>query len=462
MTSRSMVVPSAVGLLTVSAAMWALADSGDFNFPYIQLDHPAIQYDAQTTDDPIARLQRQLDKGETTLEYDPNRLGYLPSLLKHLGVDVDSQMLVFSKSSFQGPKISPRAPRALYFNDNVAVGSVQNGEVIELTSIDPELGVIFYTLDVAKSEKPSFTRGDSACISCHLLPGTLNVPGLLTTSVIPSRDGSLRFPGQGLIVDGRTPVDQRWGGWYVTGTSEFQHHGNAVASNPDQPSVLDLRGNRNLVNLTGRFDTSAYLTSTSDIVALMVLEHQTRMTNLITRLGWETRVALKDGKLEESRPRLEALVDQMTTYMLFADEASIGQGIVGVSTFTESFPKRGPRDRKGRSLRDFDLHKRFFRYPLSYMIYSEAFDGMPGIAKDWVYQRLYDVLSGKDSSQKFMRLSAEDRASVLDILRDTKSSLPRYWKTAPDGKTASESAQSDEASLHFARTQPRTAKAPQP
>jgi len=139
MTSRSMVVPSAVGLLTVSAAMWALADSGDFNFPYIQLDHPAIQYDAQTTDDPIARLQRQLDKGETTLEYDPNRLGYLPSLLKHLGVDVDSQMLVFSKSSFQGPKISPRAPRALYFNDNVAVGSVQNGEVIELTSIDPEL-----------------------------------------------------------------------------------------------------------------------------------------------------------------------------------------------------------------------------------------------------------------------------------------------------------------------------------
>jgi len=68
------------------------------------------------------------------------------------------------------------------------------------------------------------------------------------------------------------------------------------------------------------------------------------------------------------------------------------------------------------------------------MIYSEAFDGMPGIAKDWVYQRLYDVLSGKDSSQKFTRLSAEDRAAVLDIVRDTKSSLPRYWKTSLDGK----------------------------
>jgi len=129
----------------------------------------------------------------------------------------------------------------------------------------------------------------------------------------------------------------------------------------------------------------------------------------------------------------------MTTYMLFADETSIGQGIVGVSTFTESFPTRGPRDRQGRSLRDFDLHKRLFRYPLSYMIYSEAFDGMPGIARDWVYQRLYDVLSGKDSSQKFTRLSAEDRAAVLDIVRDTKSNLPRYWKTAPERKTASKS-----------------------
>ena len=322
MTSRPMVVLGAVGLLAVSAATWAFADSVDFDFPYIQLDHPAIQYDAQTADDPIARLQRQIDTGETKLEYESNRLGYLPSLLKHLGVNVDSQMLVLSKSSFQGPKISPRTPRALYFNDDVAVGSVQHGDVIELAALDPKQGVIFYTLDVAKSEKPSFTRSDSACMSCHLIPGTLNVPGLLTTSVIPSRDGSLRFPGKGLIVDGRTPVDQRWGGWYVTGTTEFQHHGNAVASNPDQPSMLDLRGTQNLVSLTGRFDTSAYLTSTSDIVALMVLEHQTRMTNLITRLGWETRVAIQDGKLEESRSRLEALVEQMTTYMLFADEAT--------------------------------------------------------------------------------------------------------------------------------------------
>ena len=213
-----------------------------------------------------------------------------------------------------------------------------------------------------------------------------------------------------------------------------------MAPNADQPSVLDRRGNQNLTSLAGRFDTSAYLTGTSDIVALMVFEHQTRMTNLMTRLGWETRVAIQDGKLEESRSRLEALVDQMTTYMLFADEASIGQGIKGVSTLTESFPKRGPRDRQGRSLRDFDLHNRLFRYPLSYMIYSEAFDAMPDFAKDLVYRRLYDVLSGKDNSPKFARLSAEDRAAALDILRDTKPNLPPYWKTAADLKQAKTSA----------------------
>ena len=242
------------------------------------------------------------------------------------------------------------------------------------------------------------------------------------------------------MIDDRSPMGERWGGWYVTGTTQFQHHGNAVAPNPDQPTVLDLRGSQNVTSLAGRFDTSTYLTGTSDVVALLTLDHQTRMTNLITRLGWETRVAVKDSTLEESRPRLDALVDQMTTYMLFADEAFIGQGIKGVSTFTSSFPKRGPRDHQGRSLRDFDLHDRLFRYPLSYMIYSEAFDGMPGIAKDWVYRRLYEVLSGKDTSQKFARLSAADRAAVLDILRDTKPDLPAYWKPAADGKHSDETA----------------------
>ena len=166
----------------------------------------------------------------------------------------------------------------------------------------------------------------------------------------------------------------------------------------------------------------------------MTLEHQTRITNLITRIGWETRVAAEDGKLEEFRLRLDFLIDEIVTYMLFADEAPIQEPNDGVSAFRKTFPQRGPRDSQGRSLRDFDLQKRLFRYPLSYMVYSEAFDSMPEMAREEVMRALYDVLTGKredeeEERQKFAGLSAEDRRAVLEILRDTKPHLPAYWRS---------------------------------
>ena len=106
-------------------------------------DHPAIEYFKAAADDPVARLARRVGSGEVKLDYVPGRLGYLPSLLKNLGIDVDSQMLVFSKTSFQAPLISPRAPRAIFFNDSVSVGSVKGGEVLELAALDPKQGVVF-------------------------------------------------------------------------------------------------------------------------------------------------------------------------------------------------------------------------------------------------------------------------------------------------------------------------------
>ena len=276
--------------------------------------------------------------------------------------------------------------------------------------------------------KPSFFRRNDQCVACHLIPSTLNVPGLLVTSVIPSSDGSPRFPGAAVVVDSRTPLDERWGGWYVTGTSgSLVHRGNAMATHPDQPSVLDTQGKQNLTSLPARVDRSQYLAGTSDLVALMTLEHQTRMSNLLTRLGWETRIAEQEGKLAESRPRLEFVAGEVASYMLFADEAKILEPIAGVSTFTKTFPERGPRDKQGRSLRDFDLKTRLFRYPLSYMIYSAQFDALPDVAKAMVYRRLYDVLSGKDTSPAFQRLTAADRQAILEIVRETKKDLPKYW-----------------------------------
>jgi hypothetical protein len=422
-------VVGAVALMVAALAVQAVGAAHDdaYDYPYIPLDHPAIQYGSVSTEDPVAKLEKQLEAGTAKLDYSAKD-GYLPSLLKHLGINPDSQMLVFSKTSFQAPKISPRKPRALYFNDSAAVGFVPDGDVMELISIDPRQGVMFYTLDRDKTDKPSFLRRSDQCVSCHLIPNTLNVPGLMVTSVIPSSDGSPRFPGAAVVVDSRTPLDERWGGWYVTGTSgSLVHRGNAIAPHPDQPSVLDTEGKQNLTSLAGRVDTSGYLEGSSDLIALMTLEHQTRIVNLLTRLGWETRIAIQEGKLEASRERIDFVAGELVSYMLFANEARILEPIAGVSTFTETFPERGPRDKQGRSLRDFDLKTRLFRYPLSYMIYSPSFDALPEAAKAQVYRRIYDVLIGKDESPAFKRLSAEDRRAILEIVRETKPGLPTYW-----------------------------------
>ena len=399
-----------------------------YNFPYIPMDHSAIDYISRPQDDPVARLQKGLDQGRLKLEYDPAHGGYLPGLLKVLGVNVDSQMLVFSRTSFQAHRISTKAPRALYFNDGVAVGFVQGGDVLEFAALDPKQGVNFYTMDVKRSGAPSFVRRNDECVACHLIPGTLNVPGLVVSSVITTPQGLLRFPGGGLVIDSRSPIEDRWGGWYVTGTTgAVQHRGNAVAPDRDRPEMLDLRDTQNLTSLGTRFDTEKYLTPTSDIVALMTLEHQTRMTNLITRIGWEVRIAQQDGKLQEAQNRLDFVTDELVSYMLFGGEAKIREPIRGVSSFTKTFSERGPRDKRGRSLRDFDLHTRLFRFPLSYMIYSEAFDSLPDLAKQEIYRRLYDALAGNVPNNQMGALTVQDRQAVLEILRDTKPGLPSYW-----------------------------------
>ncbi len=374
----------------------------------------------------MARLANKIASGQVKLDYAPNGLGYLPALLKQLDVPVDSQVLVFSKGSIQAEHISPRTPRAIYFNDDVAVGYVQNGDDLEFTGLDPVRGVHLYTLDAQKAAKLEFGRRQD-CLRCHEGPPTLAVPGLMVSSVHPRTDAR-EGHGSSFITDDRVPIAERWGGWYVTGTAGAQtDYGNNIALvDPLHPGEAAGEGTQNLTSLAAFFDTSRYLAPTSDIVALMTLEHQTRMTNLLVRIGWDARIAIYDKKWDDAQMNFE--IEEMVRYMLFADEALLKAPVTGVSTFTKTFAARGPRDRQGRSLRDFDLKTRLFRYPLSYMIYSAAFDNLPDKARDLVYQRLYDVLSGKDQSKAFARLTAEDRAATLEIVRQTKSNLPAYWR----------------------------------
>jgi hypothetical protein len=417
----------ALSLLAAAGISRVLGDMDEHR--WIPADDPAIQYGDLPVDDAIARLGKQIESGKVKLDYAPGGLGYLPSLLKTLGINVDSQLLVFSKTSFQNPKIFPWAPRALFFNDNVVVGSVQGSDTVELAALDPKQGVTFYTFEMKKTAKPSFDRR-SDCLQCHQGITTLGVPGIMVTSVYPSGDGTPAFRGAAMATDHRTPFGDRWGGWYVTGMLGSERHmGNAVAHDSAHPRNLDTAGTQNLMTLGRRFDSSNYLAKTSDIVALMTLEHQTRMTNLMIRSAWDARVAGFKGKPDaEGDSRIEGDVEALVAYMLFADETRIYEPIQGTSSFTTTFPQRGPRDKQGRSLRDFDLKTRLFKYPLSYMIYSEAFDAMPDVIRDRVYQRLYDVLTNKDKSKTFERLSEGDRRAIFEILLETKPNLPAYWK----------------------------------
>jgi len=403
----------------LAVVIWVTPAGAQPSQPYrdnLPAEHPAIAYASGTFDDRVSRLAEAVASGRIVLNHD-DQFGYLPSLLEHLDVGVDTQALVFSKTSLQAPLISPRTPRAIYFSDAVAVGAVQGAAVIELVAFDPRRGAVFYTVDTARTLRPRFDR-PARCLQCHQQAATLGVPGPYIGSVSTSATGRPDFRLGTVVTDHRTPFDERWGGWYVTGTHGAQpHRGNALARDPTTPAGLVDPFNQNLTSLTRFIDPSRFLVPTSDLVALMTFEHQTQMINLFTRIGWEARLADDDGILDASETEARRVgVEEIARYMLFADEAPLLEPIQGVSSFTDSFPTRGPRDRQGRSLRDFDLRTRLFRYPLSFMIYSDLFDGLPDGVRRGVYGRLWDGLEGR-----------VDGEVILTIVRETKAGLPESW-----------------------------------
>lgn len=387
-------------------------------------DHPAIHYHGTTTTDPVAHLIRRVESGEVQLHQD-GPSGYLRSVLDALHISVDSQILVFSKDSVQANLISPTNPRALFFNDTTVVGWVRGG-FVEFASQDPAQGVIFYSLQNRAIGTPAITRRDS-CLTCHYSFASVGVPGLLDKSF-------LQFN-----VTHRVPFEKRWGGWYVTGQSQGPHLGNI----PDMAHVFDTpppSGTLNWSTLEGKFDTTGYLRPQSDLVALLVFEHQMQMMNLLTRIGWEARVLeFRQGKTADQlrlagddpsdQPvSLDDAAQEVVDYMLFVEEAPLPGPIRGATSFAAEFMSLGPHDHRGRSLRQLDLRTRLLTYPCSYMIYSAQFDQLPLSAKNAIYRRMWQVLSGQEHDPAYARLTPESRAAIVDILRDTKPDLPAYFR----------------------------------
>ncbi|HEY6393522.1 MAG TPA: hypothetical protein VIX89_19725 [Bryobacteraceae bacterium] len=413
-------------LFAIVLSLSAVAAFGDLDgmFPG-GIDQPGIEYSKRPVRDHVAELNRRIQEGKVQFQFEPVS-GYLRSVLRTLNVPVESQLLVFSKTSIQRPLINPRNPRAVYFNDSVAVAWVRGSQSMEIAAQDPQQGVIFYTLNQDRAAPPQFTRQDD-CLICHDSFMTVGVPGMAVRSVFPDRDGQPMRQLDDYIPDHTSPMEHRWGGWYVTGKhGSMRHMGNAVAANPGQPMSMVTPATLNLESLEGKFDPEGYLSRHSDIVALLVFEHQMHMMNLFTRVGWEVRVAAQAGRRLHARV-VRDTARELVDYLLFADEPKLTARIQGASGFSEKFAAMGPPDSQGRSLRQFDLEHRLMRYPCSYMIYTAAFDGLPAAARDAIYRRMWWILSGEAKGKKYQRLSLADRRAIVEILRETKKGLPVYF-----------------------------------
>lgn len=395
-------------------------------------DREPILYRDTAPDNPVAKLDKTLKSGSKKLAYDERR-GYLEALLSALDVPRDSQTLVFSKTSLQRDRITADRPRALYYNDDVYIGYCDNGDVLEISVADPKLGTVFYTLDQERSETPIITRQTDSCLLCHGGSQTQAVPGHLFRSVFADAAGQPLLASGSYRTDQTSPFEERFGGWYVTGeTGEQFHLGNKIFRKKQSHRDVDWSDGHNVTKLDTLIDTRHYLEPTSDVVALMVLAHQTEMHNRITRANFQTRQALHyeaalnkglgeppDHRWPSTTARIKSACEPLLEYMLFSEETPLKDQVKPSSAFAKSFQTKGPFDSKGRSLRQLNLKTRLFEYPCSYLVYTESFRQLPDEARRYIVARLTEILDGKDTSDKYKHLSEADRTAIREILKDT-------------------------------------------
>jgi hypothetical protein len=424
----------AVGTVAPAAAQFSLG-----------VEYEAIGYDKEATHNPVARLQEKLRSGEVKLEYRENG-GYFDSFLAALGIDTSSQMLVFSPTSLQYRLINGEAPRAVYFSDDTYIGLVQHSTIVEVTTHDEVLGTVFYIFNNVKDSPKLLERENERCLVCHDSGGlgVGGVPQLMARSGLFDKRGLLLrdFSGVDNISD-KTPIADRWGGWYVTGQSGKQGHlGNIILTDSSQlTQVESLRhGNIDTLENAGFFDTSHYHRATSDIVALLVLEHQVTVQNLITYVKFKAPMVLeRTGHAEDrgaaswaalpekAQKSLQRMLDRLVDGLLFVDAAPFEDRISGNADYAAWFQNQGPRDAEGHSLREFELNTRLFKYPLSYLVLSPDFDTLPPYAKDYLYQQIAARLQNDDT----LVATKEERQTALAILASIKDDFAPYATAVP-------------------------------
>ncbi len=404
----------------------ALAEDFQGSTHPVPFEEEIIDYSKKPAGGPIAELQARLDRGGMKLRFD-NQFGWLPGLLDALHVPKSSQILVFSKTSLQRTYITPKNPRALYFSDDVYLGYIPGAPMMELSAVDPKLGGVFYSIEQLPARKPRFVR-EPDCLRCHGTARSMGVPGHILRSIGTDDTGEMDTQSESSPIDHCTPFAERWAGWYVTGRhGEMTHRGNLIGAAAFERAREEPQSNGNIETLGAFFDETEYIARGSDIVALMVLQHQAHMHNYITRLNFETQIMMT----QYGHTRyLTKKVDAFLRYLLFTEETPLLSPLQGNPEFVKEFTARGPRDSQGRSLRDFDLQSRLFQHPCSFLIYSKAFDSLPPVMLDQIYRRLWDILHGQDASEDFAGISEDRRKAILEILIETKKGLPEYWRVS--------------------------------
>lgn len=415
--SRRLLVPLAVLALASEPAPAETA--------YRDFDAPPHRYTERTPTDRFTRLKADFESGAIILDRS-GELAFLQSLLKVLGVPASSQMLVFSTTSLQLSLISPSNPRALYFNEDIYIGYVPGGR-IEIVSLDPELGGIFYIFDIPKDARPIRVERSDRCMNCHAGGDTGHVPGIVVKSVVPGPSGGsltayrIEETGHGI------PFDQRFGGWHVTGRHSISNHWGNLTGRFTNGTLVTFP------NPPGsRFSFSKYPVATSDILPQLLHEHQAGFVNRVVEAGYRARTALyaSSGKLTpEQLLELDEQARLVTRYLLFADEPSLPTGgIEGDARFKQDFLATRRATAAGVSLKDFDLRSRLFKHRCSYMIYNPVFTGLPGELKTRIYRRMAEALDPTSAARKeFDYLPAEEKKSIRGILKATLTDLPAGW-----------------------------------
>lgn len=375
-------------------------------------DQPPIRYSTTTAATPPPE---KFQSGDA--------LGRVREMLARLGIPESSQTLVFSKTSLQKELIGPRTPRAMWFSENAYVAWVPGGNMETITH-DPAIGPVFHTVELR--EKQVFIRETDACFSCHGGSRTKDVPGPFVRSVFPDDLGRPIGAHGSHEVDAATPVPLRWGGFYVTGSSSLPHFGNLTFL-PEAKPVPQSAG-PGPKDVTGEIGASSYPHAKSDIVALLVIEHQCGVYNLLTaasyrhqRTRWTSTVfgTSSDAAQRGAEHDARAIVDAL----LFRDAAPLGDGVEGSEAFQRDFRKRFPESTSGKSLADFHLGSRLFRHRCSYMVYSAPFSTLPPPVSRAVVQRLRAILEHGADAETYSYLGEKERSAISSILTET---LPAY------------------------------------